>query len=403
MSKSYLALAVGLIAASMIILGSACPPLTSAQEAELVIWVRDDYPISFEEVGAEFQEDFELSLRVEVMPMNVIRERFPGEAAGENGPDIIADSDEFVPGYVEGGLIAPVHLGNRATEYIPFAVEAFSTNGQLYALPYALENLALVRNTDLVPDAPQTWAEVHDISRQLQEQGAVQYGFVLQDYDFYHFYPILSAFGGYVFGFGPEGTFNVRDTGLNNEGAVAALTWTQQMTNEGLMPVGLDWNTVHDAFETGRAAMLITGPWAIERLDGSGVPYAVSPIPSGTLPGRPWVHVLGFMINAHSDQKEVAQAFLLEYLSTEDNMDAIFENVYRLPAHMAVFERIDDPVMLGFAAAVANGQRFPGYLPEMQPVWDIYTNAVQQVREGRQDPQTAADEAVNMIRDQIGG
>jgi arabinogalactan oligomer/maltooligosaccharide transport system substrate-binding protein len=83
-------------------------------------------------------------------------------------------------------------------------------------------------------------------------------------------------------------------------------------------------------------------------------------------------------------------------------MRAIYQSVHRVPAQMAVFEQMDDPVLLGFASAALNGQRVPD-IPEMGAVWDPWANAIQQVREGRQDPQAALDEAVAQIRATIGG
>jgi maltose/maltodextrin transport system substrate-binding protein/arabinogalactan oligomer/maltooligosaccharide transport system substrate-binding protein len=371
-----------------------------AQEAELVVWIRDDEPFDVEAIGQSFAREHGVRLVVTAFPWPDLRDKFAAEAASGDGPDILVCSDDW--GYIEAGLIAPIDLGAARSDYVPYAVDAFSRAGQLYAVPYALENLALVRNTDLVPEAPATWDQVMDISAGIRDSGAATYGFVLQDYDAYHFSPIQSAYGGYIFGTHQDGTFNAGDVGLNNPGSVAALEWLKRMAESGLLPPGMDWETAHAAFESGNAAMIITGPWAIGRFADSGVPFAVSALPVGTVPSRPFVHITGFAINAHTPNPDLAQLFLREVLASEPGMRAIYQSVHRVPAQMAVFEQMDDPVLLGFASAALNGQRVPD-IPEMGAVWDPWANAIQQVREGRQDPQAALDEAVAQIRATIGG
>ena len=51
------------------------------------------------------------------------------------------------------GVIAPLELGDKASDFLPVALDASTYNGVVYELPYAVENLAMLRNADLVPDA----------------------------------------------------------------------------------------------------------------------------------------------------------------------------------------------------------------------------------------------------------
>jgi arabinogalactan oligomer / maltooligosaccharide transport system substrate-binding protein len=99
----------------------------------------------------------------------------------------------------------PLDLGNLEQNFDPVAIEAFTYNGQLYGVPYAVESVALIYNRDLVPEPPQTWEELKEIARDLQESWQVDQGYVLQQADAYHFNPILTGFGGYIFGTTDEG------------------------------------------------------------------------------------------------------------------------------------------------------------------------------------------------------
>ena len=73
----------------------------------------------------------------------------------------------------------------------------------LLGLPYAVENIALFRNTDLVPEAPATFEDLETVALQLQSDGTVEVPLAIQQAptaDPYHNYPMYSGGGGYVFG-----------------------------------------------------------------------------------------------------------------------------------------------------------------------------------------------------------
>jgi arabinogalactan oligomer/maltooligosaccharide transport system substrate-binding protein len=397
---------IGLIVVLMIIsiVGAAQPVSGSAQTPELVMWLRDDYDWSLvEPIRGAFERDYGVALRTEIMPLDDIRQRFPEEAAGENAPDIITDSDELVRGYLDQNLLQPVDLGGKTTEYVPFAVQAFTHEGRLYALPYVLENLGFVRNTDLVPDMPGTWDEVYEMARMVRENGAADFGFVVpMDSLFYHFSPVIDAFGGYMFGTTPEGIFDRHDTGLDNDGAIAAVSWLQRMVQDGLTPGDMNWEDAHVAFEQGRVAMMITGPWGVWRFADAGVPFAVSAFPAAVHPGGPYVHVQGFLINARSDKKPLAQEFLTRYIATEDMMRGIAEGTGRVSANMVVFESMDNPVLRGFEDALQYARRYPD-LPQMGMIQEVMSEALRQVIMNNQPPEAVLPDAVANIRRDIGG
>ena len=94
--------------------------------------------------------------------------------AGE-GPDIFIGVHDWLGAMVESGLVAPIDLGDKEDEFVPLALEAFTyTDGQLYGLPYATENLGFFYNTELVTEPPTTWDEVLEMGRDLKAEGKVQ-------------------------------------------------------------------------------------------------------------------------------------------------------------------------------------------------------------------------------------
>ena len=65
---------------------------------------------------------------------------------------------------VANGIVEPIDLGASEADYSPVAINALTTNGALYGLPYATENVGLLRNTDLVPEAPATMADLEEVA-----------------------------------------------------------------------------------------------------------------------------------------------------------------------------------------------------------------------------------------------
>ena len=74
-----------------------------------------------------------------------------------SGPDVVVGAHDWIGNLVQNGAIDPVQLTDeQKAAFTEIAVKAVTFDGQLYGVPYAIENLALIRNTDLAPDAPAT-------------------------------------------------------------------------------------------------------------------------------------------------------------------------------------------------------------------------------------------------------
>ena len=82
----------------------------------------------------------------------------------------------------------------------------------------------------------------------------------------------------------------------------------------------------------------MAGPWGFETVfRESGVPYAITDFPDG---GAPFAGVQGFMVNAFSENVLLAQAFLTEFVATEEVMSQIA--VDRASAYLPVLDSTDD-------------------------------------------------------------
>jgi maltose-binding protein MalE len=377
----------------------------AAQDTQLTLWVYDDGRLEvLTQLGADFEAEYGVPVVVEVVDLSEIRNAMTLGAASGEGPDMIIIPHDNLGPIVENGAAFPIDLGDKAASFLPASVDAFTYDGQLYGVPLAVENIGFFRNTDLVPDAPATWDEVASVGAELLDSGAVDSVIGLPDLT-YNTYPLYTSFGGYIFGRDADGNFTTDDIGLNNEGMVAGLTWVQQMIDDGAVSENVDWEASHVQFETGRSAFIMTGPWAINRFETAGVPYAISAFPAaeaGGEPGYPFLGVQGLVINANKDNAVLAQVFAVDFLATEEHFQAIFDAEPRPSAWQSIFESATDPNTAGFNAAGISAQPMPS-IPAMGYVWDAWVNAGALVAQGELEPQAALDGAVEQILAQVEG
>lgn len=374
----------------------------SAQDDSLTIWADDTRAPILEELGAQFEEEFGISVVVHELGFGDIRDQFKTAAPAGEGPDMIIGAHDWLGELAVNGLLAELDVSDVADQFLPASLAAFVYEGAQYGLPYAAENVAFIRNTELVPENPETWGDVRAISEQLVAEGASQYGFVMFDNNPYHFFPVQTAFGGYVFGLTDEG-YDPNDVGIDSEGSIAAAAYLEAYGADGLMPSGIDYDVMHTMFETGDAAMIITGPWAIPRIEESGVSFEVAGLPAGPGGvGKPFLGVQGFMVSAFSENKILAEAFLFDYVATLETMESLYSADPRPPALLEARENLDDEIMLGFVAAGGEGLAMPA-IPEMSAVWSAWGNAMELVRTGESSAEDAFGNAGEQIRELIAG
>ena len=114
---------------------------------------------------------------------------------------------------------------------------------------------------------------------------------------------------------------------------------------------------------------------------------AVAPIPSaGGQPAQPFVGVQGFFVSRQSENPLLANDFLVNYLSTEDAQDALYEAGDRLPALTPRRPpRSTTRSSQGFGEAGATGVPMPS-IPAMGSVWAFWGATEAQIISGQAEP-----------------
>jgi maltose/maltodextrin transport system substrate-binding protein/arabinogalactan oligomer/maltooligosaccharide transport system substrate-binding protein len=369
-------------------------PAPAEPAGTLRIWADDTRAPILQDLADEVLAAYNLELIVELK--SAIRDDFQVAAPLGEGPDIIVIAHDQAGTLVENGLLAEVDLGDKAGDFAPTALDACTFDGTLYCMPYATENLAFFYNTELVSSAPATWEEVLTVGRELKDAGSVDYVMAVTGTT-YDAYPIFTAYGGYIFGKDANGNWNPQDLGVDSPGMIEGVQWLADGVANGDFPADWDWANNHALFETGAAPFIMAGPWALDRIRESGVPYAITSFPDG---GYSFAGTQGFFINAQSDNVLLAQAFLNEFVASEDTMLRLYEAGGRPPAYLPALALVDDPDQVAFAEAGENANMMPA-IPAMGSVWGSWNDAVVLARDGQQDAETALQNGAAQIRSLI--
>jgi maltose-binding protein MalE len=359
---------------------------------KLTIWADDTRAPILQDLADEVLAAYNLELVVELK--SAIRDDFQVAAPLGEGPDIIVVPHDQAGALVSNGLLAEIDLGDKKADFSQVALDACTLDGKLYCMPYATENIALFYNTDLIKTPPATWDELVAAGEALKAEGKVDYIMAVAG-GTYDVYPLYSSLGGYIFGKDASGNWNPEDLGIDSPGMIAGVQWMADHVANGDLPADWDWANNHALFETGKAPFIMAGPWALSRIRESGVPYAIASFPND---GFPLAGTQGFFINAQSENVLLAQAFLNEFIATEDIMYKLYEVGQRPPAYLPALAKVDDADLKAMAVAGENAVIMPA-IPAMGSVWGAWGDAITlSARDGKQDVPTAMKEGADKIR-----
>ena len=123
-----------------------------------------------------------------------------------------------------------------------------------------------------------------------------------------------AANGGYAFKMKAEGTYDPKDTGVNNAGALKGAEMLTKLVKEGVMPKGATYADMEAGMAQGKIAMMISGPWAWDNLKKAKVNFGVAKVPSvGGKPAAPFVGYMGAMITkaaSGAGNADIAREFI---------------------------------------------------------------------------------------------
>lgn len=349
--------------------GEAPEETTAPDGGTLTIWVDETRQAAVESAAAAFEDETGSTVELVLKNFEDIRADFNAQVPTGEGPDITVGAHDWLGELTANGVVAPIELGDKAGEFEQVALDAFTYDGQVYGLPYAVENIGLIRNTALAPVAPTTWDE----AVQMGQAAGTEFPILLQvgeTGDPYTMYPLQTSFGAPVFVQNDDGSYSA-ELALGGENGNAFAQWLAAQGAAGVLDTAVTYDIAVEAFAGGRAPFIIGGPWMLGSFEG--LELAVDPIPSaGPEPAQPFVGVQGFYVNAQSENALLANDFLVNYMATEEAQLALYEAGDRPPALLAAADTASaDPITAGFREVGADAVPMPS-IPEMGGVWEFW-------------------------------
>lgn len=380
---------------------SPTPKPVVSKEGTLTVWVDGARVKMVNDLGKKFTDKYKIPVVAQELGFGDIRDQLKISGPAKEGPDIIVGAHDWLGELVTNGLLLDLSLGAKASSFDPVAVRAFTYGGKLYGLPYLVEAVALIYNKDLVPTPPTTWEQVKTTAKRLQDEKKVEQGYVLQQGDPYHTYPILTGFGGYIFGRDAAGNYNPKDLGLDSAGGLAAYREIDAMVKAGLLRKDTSYDVMLGLFKEKKSAMFISGPWVLTDIRAAKVNYGVAPIPTMRSPAKPFVGSHGWMVSAFGKNQLLAKTFLTEFVATDEAMQAIYDAVPHASAWLPVRNKTQDNDIKAFAQSATAGDPMPA-IPQMSAVWEAWGKAITLIFQQQEAPDKAVKDAATAIRQKIG-
>lgn len=345
------------------------------QAGSLTIWADETRLDAFKELGAKFKESSGVTLDVVQKPTGDIANDLIAQASSGQGPDLVVTAHDRLGDLVQNGVISPIDFASKADAFNPVSVQAVTQNGKVWGMPYALENIALVRNNKLAKDTPDT---LDKLIEQGKSNGS-KYPLLVQQGDQgdpYHMYPIQTSFGAPVFKM--QGDEYTTELGMAGPEGEAFAEYIKKLGKEGILSGDIGGDQAKQLFLDGKSPYMITGPWNTAEFQKAGMDISVLPVPSaGGKPSAPFVGVQVVYVSAKSKNALIANQFI-DFLGSKEAQDKLYELGGRVPALTESAEAVDDELMSGFNDAAKEGQPMPT-LPEMNAVWEFWGNTQLQI------------------------
>ena len=209
---------------------------------------------------------------------------------------------------------------------------------------------------------------------------------------------MMAANGGYIFAKSGN-SYDVKDTGVNSDGAIKGATVLESLIEQGVMPRGADYGAMDSRFNKGELAMMISGPWAWGNLKKSGINFGVTTLPTinGSEP-KPMVGVMAATLNTASPNRALAVEFLENYALSVKGLKMVNDDVpLGAVANKELMDELSaDPNINATFKNAEMGEPMPS-VPAMGAFWSSMAPALQNITSGRQSVEEALNAAAKRI------
>lgn len=382
-------------------------PVVTRQPITIRVWhsFRDRERMALHAVARVFNLECTTGIRLELVDCADANftERLERAIQAGEGPDVFFWAHDKIGEWVDRGLVLPADAAESA-DYLPNCREALRFRDRLRGFPLAYETLILYHNASLLPTPPSSVADLVALSARLRADGAGIWPLVYERGNFYHHAMWLHGFGGRVLT--ADGSFDALSQPM-----LRSLAFARDLAAvHGAVPDTVDWDLQVNLFNNGRAAMLISGPWAWGALVRDSFPVGMAVLPFLDEEGRgatPFLGVKAAFVGARTRHPEAATAAALAL--TSGYAGSIFSIIAgSLPAQSAAYQ---EPLVAADRRADVFKEQLLSTVPMpsspvMARVWKVMMTDARTARHGcldrvfldGQEPEAAAAAALAEFR-----
>lgn len=276
------------------------------------IWAPSAVANSLTGISSVFESEYGVEIQFTEIELAEIQSRLQ---LG-NYPDIFFGTHSWTPELAESGAVSKLSTGILGDKIPEQLLEAFSYQGDSFGVPMSEQHVALVCNSELVPEQPSI-DELQEIGLGLGLDGELG--------DPYHLYPFMSSFG--------LSLSDPQSTEFDSDSGYEYASWMSSQGSE-LFDLNSDYSSALEAFNSEQIGCWLTGPWAIASIEPELMEsLVVYPVPAaGNADSSALVDVAGFFVAANSDDPVYANRLVLEYFTRNTSQLAVAKSLSGVPA-----------------------------------------------------------------------
>ena len=341
-----------------------------------------------------------IQVTMSISPWDSLMQNLLTQLSTGQGPDIMGIDPLNLPQYAQSGYvsdISDVFASGSAMDpknFPPAYIKLLQYNGKFYGAPMTFATLMMYYNKDLFkaagldPNKPPTdWDTWITDIKKLTNPATGQYGLAIPEHDTVPNWPI------FVWGNGGD---IIRDgkSALNDPKTVQALQmWGDLVTQNKITPIDLSGADADKLFQTGKAAMEITGPWQVQGYLDAKLNFDVTAPPAG--PAGPVTAATAdvLMIKSASPHQAEARQFI-EFWDSQTSQAFYSNTVHFPPARIDIQSQLTNDWSAKFAAAAPTSRFYLGGLtvgPQIDT--SVFIPMVQSITQGQSSAKDAAANA----------
>ncbi len=342
---------ISVVVAAALAFAASSGAATSTQTVVLSGWRESpEATAALKNVIAAFEASH-ATIHVEYEPSDNYGQDIESDFAAGTPPDVFYVNSDVAPDWIARGYLQPlggfVHKSDFDTShFFPVLLNGFKgPGGQPYGFPKDWSPLAEYANDELLAQAgvsaPSTWSELRAAAEQIRAATGVTP--ICLSADWARLLAFVEQNGGSM--------LNDSRTAatIDSPAAEGAVEFYIGLVRDGLaaQPSDLGEGWCGQAIADGKVAIAFEGNWLLPVIKGSGISYAIHPMPSNVRRGN-LAFTVAYAIASSSQHMQAAWT-LLSYLTGREGMQLWINGGVALPSRDDVTPLSGTEVFIGEA------------------------------------------------------